>query len=176
MSRLFPSFGQLITLRFTTKHAPEEIKRAVRSLLSAYPRMRSVLENKIMGLRLKVPADNDPTLEKLFDESFIVKHDMVYNGRGYFEYRKMLFNEPFDLEHGLAFKIHYLPDGDTPVLFLSIHHVLTDARGWLHMLNTFMSFPERRPGKASPRGQSQPHSLGAAETLVRHACEAPCLF
>jgi|GEM_PF-2692902 len=150
MSRLFPSFGQLITLRFTTKHSPHEIKKAVRSLLSAYPRMRSLLENKITGLRLKVLADNDPLLERLFDESFFVKHDMIYDDRDYSEYRKKLFNEPFDLEHGLAFKIHYLPDGNTPVLFLSIHHVLTDARGWLHMLNTFMSFLNGAPVKPLP--------------------------
>ena len=140
MDKVNPAQSHLIIIRFQTRHNVEEIQAAMRYLISIYPKLRSVLVPTLLSYRLKVLDDNDRRIDAIFHASFRVEHALQYDSEKYIEYRRRLFNEPFSLEHGLCIKICFIPDNSHPVLLVSLHHLVADGMGWLHMLDSLLAF------------------------------------
>ncbi len=139
MEDIAPSLGQLITIRFKTKHNSDEIQKAMRYMLTIYPRLRSVVKKDLFLHKLRILDDNS-NLDKLFNKIFKVEHNLKYNTEEFIEYRKKLFNDPYNLYEEIPIKICYLPDNDFPVLLLSIHHMICDGKGWTHLINSLLMY------------------------------------
>jgi NRPS condensation-like uncharacterized protein len=131
--------GVMTTLRFKTKHSPDEIHEAMRYLLSIYPRLRSFLEPTFFSFRLRI-LDDDKNLDLLFNDVFEVLNNTSYGSDDYLEYRRALLNEPFSLENELPIRMRYIPDEPGPVLLFSIHHIIADGSSLEHMLHSLMSY------------------------------------
>jgi hypothetical protein len=136
---LAPSMSFLTTLRFKTKHSPEELHGAMRYMLSIYPRLRSILEPTFFSFRLRILED-DKKLDVLFNDVFEVVNNIAYGSEDYLEYRRALLNMPFSLENELPVRIRYIPDEPGPVLLFSVHHMIYDGKSWEHMLDSLMSY------------------------------------
>jgi hypothetical protein len=139
MNRVFPSLGQMITIRFKTKHSPDEIRHAMRRILSLYDRLRLYVRPALFSHRIFIYDDGDSITEKYFNGSFRVIPGVTYDSPGYREYRRKLLNEPFSLKSGLPLTVSYFPDDPEPVLLLSVHHLVCDGMGWIHMVDALMA-------------------------------------
>lgn len=139
MEEVTASFGMLVTLRFKNAHPEEEMKRAMRYMLTIYPKLRSILKPTFFSYRLKLFEDGESQLETLFNQAFRVIY-IDPDSKDYFEIRRLLFNEPFALTQGLPIRIRYLPNSDRPVLLISIHHMTCDGIGFMHMVESLMAY------------------------------------
>ncbi len=137
---VFASMGQILTMRFKTKQTVEEIRNAVRYMISMYPRLRSVVEPTLFSYRIRILDDNSRRLAVLFNDAFRVRHNLIYGTKTYLEYKKALLNEPFSLEQGLPIKFWYLPDDSKPVLFISIHHLACDGMSYNHLMGSMLAY------------------------------------
>jgi len=134
------SLGIVVTIRFRTVHSPQEIRDAMRYMLSIYPRLRSLVEPTLFSYKLRIFDDNDKQLEVLFNHAFRVKRNLLHNSGEYLQYRSELLNESFPLEQAIPIKIRYLPDDPMPVLLISIHHVACDGMSWIHMVGSLICY------------------------------------
>ena len=137
---VFTAMTNFVTCRFKTRQDVEEIRKAVRYLLTLYPRLRSIVEPTFFSHRLRILDDNDRWLEVLFNDSFRVRYGLTCDSEEFLEYRRALLNESFSLEQGLPIKVRYLPDDPNPVLYLSIHHIVCDGMSLIHILNSLLSY------------------------------------
>lgn len=137
-------------IRFRQPHSVDEMRRAVRYLLSVFPRLRSVLEPTPFSYQLRVIDDQDPRLEVLFAQSFRIRHDVVYGTPAYEAYWREVFNEPFALQKELPIRFVYLPDDPEPTILMLVHHMILDALGSAIMVNTLMEYLNDKPRPAFP--------------------------
>jgi NRPS condensation-like uncharacterized protein len=131
--------GNLLMLRFKEKHSPEEIREAMRYLLTLYPRLRSLLEPTLFSYQLRILDDHDERMELFFNNAFRVVPQVQYNSKEFLSIRRNFYNEPFPLFQTIPIKICYFPDNPTPVLMLSIHHVVGDGSACVHMMGSLMA-------------------------------------
>jgi NRPS condensation-like uncharacterized protein len=134
------SLTQVLTFRFQEPHSVEEIRKAMRYMLTIYPRLRSVLYSTIFSHRLRILDDSSHELEILFNEAFCVNYGVLYDTNEYRAYRRDLLNDPFALQQGLAIKIRYLPDAPQPILLISLHHMVGDGMSWFHLENSLLKY------------------------------------
>lgn len=136
---IFTSYGHLTTLRFSTMHSVEEMRSAMRYVLSICPKLRSIVEPTLFSYRIRILEESDNRLNFLFKDAFRVCRGLLYGTREYLEYRRALLNEPFTLRQGLPLKMRYLPDGPEPVFLISFHHTTCDGGGWKYIINSLLS-------------------------------------
>jgi NRPS condensation-like uncharacterized protein len=134
------SQGNLVMLRFKEKHPVEEIREAMRYLVTIYPRMRSLLEPTLFSYQLRILNDNDERLDLFFNNAFRVIPQVRYDSPEFLSSRRNFYNEPFSLLQTIPLKICYFPDDPTPVLMLSIHHVVGDGSAVVHMIGSLMAY------------------------------------
>jgi NRPS condensation-like uncharacterized protein len=134
------SQGLFSSIRFKTRHSASEIRKAMRYMLTVYPRLRSIAEPTMFSYRMRVLDDSDPKVDILFDEAFKVRYGLSCDTADFLKYRRDLLNEPFALQQSFPIKIRYIPDDPMPMLFISVHHMIYDGSGWLHLLNSLMSY------------------------------------
>jgi NRPS condensation-like uncharacterized protein len=129
-----------VTWRFKEPHSEEEIRQALRYMLTIYPKLRSVVEPTLSSYRFRIIDDNDPILDFLFKDSFCVFKNIEFDSPEYIELRRNLYNEPISLEQALPLKIYYLDNSRYPVLLMGLRHVTGDASSWIHMAGSLMSY------------------------------------
>ena len=134
------SQGNLVMLRFKEKHPVEEIREAMRYLLTIYPRLRSLLEPTLFSYQLRILDNNDERLDLFYNNAFRVTPQVKYNSQEFISFRRNFYNEPFALLQTIPLKICYFPDDPTPVLMLSIHHVAGDGAAVVHMIGSLMAY------------------------------------
>ena len=130
----------LITLRFTETHQVEEIRVAMRNMLTIYPKLRSIVEPTLFSYRMRILNDNDPRLDVLFRDSFRIVPNIKHDSDEYRNYRRNLINEHFAIEQTLPIKMRYSPDESQPTLLISLHHAIANGPGWIHMANSLMAY------------------------------------
>ncbi len=134
-----PAKSNLSVLRFNTKHSIDQIREAMRYMIFMYPRLRSLIVPTAFSYKLKILDNHTKTTDVLFNRSFRVEHNLSPDSDRFAECRRDLFNEPFPLQKELPIKILYLPDDPRPALLMSIHHSVTDGKGWFHMTNSILA-------------------------------------
>ena len=140
MDSLITSLTQLITLRFKEQHDVDEIKQALRHLMSLYPRFRSVVQPTFFSYGIKAIEKDDRRVDILFNEAFRVKKNISLDSEQYRNLRRDMLNEPFSLEMCFPIRFCYLPDDPRPVLLISLHHIAGDGMSWYHFTNSLLAF------------------------------------
>jgi hypothetical protein len=131
------AIGQVHVLRFGEPHSEAELRAGVRYLIRICPRLRTLVEPGFLGHRLAVLPEGE-RVERLFAGVFRV----VPGGDEPAAVQALLnqlVNEPFDLEGALPLRARLLTAGPRPVLVLSLHHVVCDGRGMIHLLDALMA-------------------------------------
>ncbi len=154
--------ADIVTIRFKTKHSSEEIRNAMRYIISIYPRLRSVIEPTLFSYRLRILDDKGKRVKVLFNDSFRVRNNLLHDSDEFIEYRRELLNDSFSLGQELPIKIRFIPDDPMPVLLISVHHVICDGMAWLHMVNSLMAILNgKKPSLVPPESPSIiPATLG----------------
>jgi len=125
-------------IRLDTPVPAEQVRAVVRELLSAFPRLRAVVEPGWHMHRLRVLPDGD-IVDQLFDIAWRVDAHLDAADRDAMEAEQnLLVNEVVPLERGLLCRFRYVPHARTPVLFMSVHHVLADGRTMFRLLTEIM--------------------------------------
>jgi NRPS condensation-like uncharacterized protein len=123
------SITQLVMLRFASPVSVESIRAALRRVVRAFPRMRTIVEPTLFSYRLRVLADEE--IEALFEDAFRVAPHVATDLPSIEQYATELLNEPFALERGLPIRARFLPDAKEPTLLFMLHHVICDGRSWM---------------------------------------------
>ncbi len=132
--------GNLLILRFKEKHPVEDIREAMRNLITLYPRLRSLLEPTLFSYQLRILDDHDERIDLFFNNAFRVIPQVRYNSQEFLSARRNFYNEPFSLLQTIPLKVCYFPDDPTPVLMLSVHHVVGDGSACVHMTGSLMAY------------------------------------
>lgn len=122
------SIAQLAVLRFEGPLRGDAVRGALRAVVRAYPRLRSLVTSGLFGFRQRVLADAE--VEPLFARAFDVAQHMRTDLSSLEAYAEDLLSEPFDLTRELPVRARFVPDAETPTLLLLLHHVACDGRSW----------------------------------------------
>lgn len=131
--------NQPYILRFDGPVDVEVVRRTLRQLASAYPRMRSLIEPTALSYRLRILPD-DVQVDQLFADTFRVQHGVDPASRTALEaFHCQFMNEPISLERGLPWRARFFPHPTQPALMFSVHHIIGDGRSMVHMLCAIMA-------------------------------------
>jgi NRPS condensation-like uncharacterized protein len=140
----------VVTLRFKEPHTEDEIRTAMRYMITIYPKLRSVIEPTLFSYRFRILQDQDPRVDILFRDSFRSFRNIEFDSPEYIELRRNLYNEPISMEQALTLKIRYCDNARHPVLLIGLRHVSGDASSWIHMSGSLMSYLNGVPLKPYP--------------------------
>jgi NRPS condensation-like uncharacterized protein len=137
------------------------LRQALRELTTAFPRMRGVIVPTAFTYKLRILPD-DAWLAQLFDDAYRIQHGIDATSRSALEHFHSAFiNEPISLERGLPWRARFIPHPETPLLVLSVHHIIGDGRSIVQMLAALLGRLSGQPIKPAPLESS---SMVAAVT------------
>jgi hypothetical protein len=120
-------------MRFGVAVDPAQLKRVLRELVSANPRMRSVAESGWHTYHLRVLPDN-AIVDALFEHAWVVDASASASDASAMEaVHARLHNTCVPIERGLLCRFVFVPDDHAPVLFLYAHHIVGDGATGQHM-------------------------------------------
>ena len=127
--------SQPYLLRFNCAVDEQEVRRTLRELTSAYPRMRGVLEPGWFTHRLRI-LDDDALVDQLFEDAYrVVDTGVDASSRDSLgQFHNRFLNESISLERGLPWRARFVPHGQQAALFFSVHHIIGDGRSMMQML------------------------------------------
>lgn len=131
------SMAQPYLFRFNAPVSQAEVKAAVRDLLTAFPRLRAVLEPTRRRFEWHILAD-DERLDQLFELAFRVEHIDLDKPEAVLRWHELAANEPMNMHHGLGLRAQYAPHATQPGLIFSVHHLLVDGRSMIHFVESLM--------------------------------------
>lgn len=135
---LMGSTIQPYLMRLSEPLAPDAVRAVMRELVSAYPRLRGVAEPGAHVYSLRILPDDD-VIDQLFEVAWrIHAHLDAADDAAMEALHVQLVNEVVPLERGLACRFHYVPHPRTPVLVVSVHHLLADGRTMVRLLTEIM--------------------------------------
>jgi hypothetical protein len=129
---------------------PEAVRRALRELLTAFPRLRAVVEPTWTSWRQRILPD-DAAVDELLEVAHRVETGVdPHDAQALEAYHAHLLNEPLSLERGLPFRSRLLPHATEPVLFFSVHHVVCDGRSMMQMIGALLGALGGQPMTPQP--------------------------
>lgn len=119
--------NQPYILRFDDPVSIDEVRAACRRMLSAFPRLRGVLEPTARRYRLRILPD-DAQLDDLFNLAFRVEHIELDDPVALRRWHELALNDPVALQRGLGVRMQFVPHPTRPAMIWSAHHLLIDGR------------------------------------------------
>jgi len=154
------SMPQVYLLRFDQPLRARQVRMVARELVSAQSRLRGVIEPGWWRYSLRILAD-DHILDQLFEQSWReTPHIDARNEQALEAEHNRLINQVLPLERGLGCRFQYIDHPQTPVLFLTVHHLLGDGRTMVHLLTQIMARLNGGP-PMQPQAPEGPSLLGA---------------
>jgi len=142
---LFGPVNQPYLLRFDGPVDEALVRRTLRSLLSAFPRLRGVLHPGVVRHQLRILPD-DAHLDLLFDDAYRLQPGVDPSDAAALEaFHGPFLNEPMPLERGLPWRARFFPHPSQPALMFSVHHIVGDGRSMVQLLCAIMAGLNGRP-------------------------------
>ncbi|MEY4766323.1 MAG: hypothetical protein RI907_2996 [Pseudomonadota bacterium] len=105
----------------------EMVRKAARDLLTAYPRLRSLVEPGPWRYFQRILPDG-PLMDQIaLANCYEDKHVDVDDPLQFETWQRLALNDPMPLEHGPAFKFRLVPHATSPGLLIGIHHLVADG-------------------------------------------------
>jgi len=121
------------------------IRQALRELVSAYPRMRGIIELTGLHFQLRI-LDDDLYVDQLFADTFrVLPHIDASSRQALAAFHNEFINEPISLERGLPWRARFIPHPTRPALMFSVHHIVGDGRSMVQMLSAIMARLSGKP-------------------------------
>lgn len=114
------------------------VRQALRDLVSAYSRLRAVVEPGLHLHHLRVLPD-DHIVDELFEVAWRVEHGLDAD-----DHEQMLrlhnqtLNDVVSLQRGLGMRVRFVPHPVRPVLIFSVHHLLLDGRSLIMAMSDLL--------------------------------------
>lgn len=125
-------------LRLTAPIDETLVRAVARELLSAYPKLRAVLDPGWHRYRFRILPEG-PLIDQLFELAFRVERHIDIDRPEAFEaWQRELVHEVLPLEHGLACRIRWVPHPQRPALALSVPHILADGMTMLQLVHQLL--------------------------------------
>jgi hypothetical protein len=145
-------------VRLSEPVEPDAVRAVLRELVTAYPRLRGVAVPGWHSYRLRILPDGD-IVDQLFEAAWHVDaHLDAADGSAMEALQTRMVNDVVPLERGLLCRFRYVPHARTPVLFLSVHHLLADGRTMIRLLTEVF------------------HRLNGGPTMTMQPLEAPSML
>lgn len=158
------SMGITYLLQFDQPMDDAQVRAVVREMVSAYPRFRGVVEPRVHRYQLRILDDGDTT-DQLFDQAWRwMPHLDAENPRHLEALHQQLLNDVLPLERGLACRFHFIPHERSPVLLITVHHLLFDGRSALQFMGDLIKRLNGGP-PMQPQPLDAPSHLGALAPL-----------
>lgn len=119
--------NQPYILRFDDPVSADEVRQACRRMLSAFPRLRGVLEPTARRFQLRILPE-DAQLEDLFNLAFRTEHIDLDDPVALRRWHELALNDPVPLQRGLGVRFQFVPHPTRPAMIWSAHHLLVDGR------------------------------------------------
>lgn len=171
---LYGPVNMAFMLRFAGPVAEADVRRSLRALVSAYPRLRGVIQPGWVRHHLRILPDN-PHVDLLFADAYRVQPGVdPSNLKALEAFHGPFLNEPMPLERGLPWRARFFPHDATPALMFSVHHIAGDGRSMIDALCGLMAelnghtpaacpldVPSMLPAVLPQRWQDWPASIAA---------------
>lgn len=139
------SFHQAYLLRLDRPVDEALVRRVLRQLVSAFPRLRCIAVPGWHRHRWQLLPDDD-TVDQLFDVAYRVRGDVALDDPAALQaHHTQLLNEPLPIEHGLAVRMGYYPHPQRPMIHLGVHHMLCDGRSMQMMISALLAALNGQP-------------------------------
>jgi hypothetical protein len=113
------------------------MRSVVRELVSALPRFRGIIERGLWRTYLRILPED--ITDVLFEDAWRVEsHIDAQDQQAVEGYHNRLINEGLPLERGLACRFRFIPHAQTPILFVTVHHLLFDGRSGIHVMSALV--------------------------------------
>lgn len=134
------------------------VRQTLRELVTAFPRMRSVIEPGFWLDRMRILPD-DFIVDQLFDDAYQVEHGVDLDDSDALQaWHSTRLNDPLSLEHGLPWRARFLPHPSQPGLLFVVHHIVGDGRSMIQMLCAILGRLNGQPISASPLDSPSMHA------------------
>jgi hypothetical protein len=105
----------------------EQVRKAARDLLTAYPRLRTVVQPGLWRYHMRILEDG-PLMDQIAEVNCVEDaHIDVDDPMQFEDWQRRAVNEPMPLERGPAFKFRLAPHATSPGLMIGIHHLAADG-------------------------------------------------
>jgi len=131
------SLAQPYVFRFEQHVGEADVRAAVRRMISAFPRLRAVLEPTRRRMQWRILPD-DEHMDQLFDLAFRVEHVALDDAQAVLRWHELAANDPLPLQHGLGLRAQFVPHPQRPGLIFSVSHLLMDGRSMVHCVESLM--------------------------------------
>lgn len=141
---------QAYLLRLSAPLDDASVRRVMRRLVSAYPRLRAILEPGLHRYHLRVLPD-DRVVDQLFDLAFRVDpHVDVDDPVALEAWHRRLLNEVLPLERGLGVRVWFVPHPQRPVLVMGVPHIFGDGMTMLQLVSQVLKGLNGQPIEDMP--------------------------
>lgn len=154
------SMPQVYLLRFDQPLRARQVKHMARELVSTQSRLRGVIEPGWWRYHLRILTD-DHIVDQLFEQAWReTPHINAQCELSLEREHQRLLNQVLPLERGLGCRFQFVDHARTPVLFMTVHHLLGDGRTMVHLLTQIMARLNGGP-PMWPQAPEGPSLLGA---------------
>ncbi|HIV73114.1 MAG TPA: hypothetical protein H9903_19415 [Candidatus Aquabacterium excrementipullorum] len=129
--------NQAYILRFDDPVTADEVRAACRRLISAYPRLRGVMEATPRRFQLRILPE-DAQLEDLFNLAFRVEHIDLDDLAAVRRWHELSLNDPMAMQRGLGVRMQFVPHPTRPAMIWNVHHLLADGRSMVMCVEALM--------------------------------------
>lgn len=126
------------------------MRQSLRDLVSAYPRLRGVVEPGLHLYGLRILPD-DHIVDQLFDVAWRVESGLDADDAAQMQrLHNQMLNEVLPLERGLGLRARFVPHPQRPVLIFCVHHLLLDGRSMMLAIGDVLRRLNGHPIAARP--------------------------
>jgi len=137
-------------MRLSAPVEAEQVKRVLRQLVTAYPKLRAVIEPGLHFYHFRILPDNE-VVDQLFELAFKVEpHIDVDDPQAAEHWHWRCQQHVFPLERGLGLRAWFVPHPQRPALMFAMPHIFGDGMTMIHLLKLVMQGLNGQPMEAMP--------------------------
>lgn len=126
------------------------VRRVMRELVTAYPKLRAKLEPGWHRYHLRILPDDD-IVDQLFDWAFRIDTQVDLDDPAEVEaWQRQLINEVLPLERGLGLRVRFAPHPQQPALLFGVPHILADGMTMVQLVRQILRGLNGQPLEPMP--------------------------
>lgn len=125
-------------LRLSQPITLQQVRKAARELMTAYPKMRSIVQPGLWRYHLRV-MDDTPLLDQLAEANCVQDFGIDIDDPKAFEaWQGRALNDAVPLEHGPMFCFRFVDHPTNPGLLMGMHHLIADGTTHAYLVHNVL--------------------------------------
>ncbi len=114
-------------MRLSAPVTEEQVRKALRELVTAYPKLRAVVEPGWRMCHFRIQPDG-PLMDQMVDRAFHVDRHINIDDPAELEaWHRSVVNDIVPLEHGPCYMVRFVPHAERPAIIFAVPHILVDG-------------------------------------------------